>query len=290
MDITILNELGRNIRIFLERMRIELVTLSGHLPDLPTWLWIVIATVGGFTLLIIILLFASIKAQVEYHGDFSARVKYLGICVYDSNKSKKKSAKKAKRDAKRERRKVKKARRKVRKAQRKLAKLKSNQPEQLRQGAEKGSKERQSSTFAQKVSKQSGFSKIVDDVSKANSRSFDFEMFKLIYDSSKKPVKRLISKMKISRLEFDCMVAGDDAFKVALSYGAQSVAISGGLAWLDSILKLKVKRVNVVANFEKTETEIHMKFIAKLKVKTVVFCLIRYIVNTAIKTVNHRRK
>jgi hypothetical protein len=126
-------------------------------------------------------------------------------------------------------------------------------------------------------SEKAGISQAVDDVKQANSRSFDFEMYKLIYDSVKLPIKHLIKRTRVTNLRLNCVVATDDAFKTAMTYGFQSAAVSGGLAWVDSILTLRVNRkhISVTADFEKSKTEINMKCKVKVRVITAVLCLLK---------------
>ena len=219
--------------------------------------WIILGIVGGLLLLIAIALSLSVRADIEYKGDFTVKVKYLFFTLYDSRKpkSRKKSKKKSKKKVKQKPKNV-------------VAKKSKKQQPPPR------------STFAEKVAKESGIDEIAQDIKKANSRSFDFEMLKLIYDSAKTPIKRLISKFRVSKLHLDCTVGGEDAAKTALAYGFQSAAISGFLTWINEVLSLKVKRVNVIADFDQDKTTIYMKCRVKIRVGAAAACLLGYMVNT----------
>jgi hypothetical protein len=220
--------------------------LPGYLPSLPTWLWVVIGIVGGLTLLITIMLSSSVVAKIEYHGDFTLKAKYLGFTIYDSRK-----------------------------------KHKSKKKRKARQAKQVESKAAPKQSFADKVAEQSGINQTLDDVKKANKRSFDLEMYKLIYDSAKLPIKHMVRKTRVTNLRLNCVIGGDDAFRIAINYGLQSAAVSAGLAWLNQILILKIKKVNVAADFESSKTKIDMSCRAKFKVGTAVFCTLKFVMNTA---------
>jgi hypothetical protein len=212
--------------------------------------WIILGVVALLILLTVILLFCSVVAVIEYDGDFRARAKYAGFTLFDS-KNLDSPEGKPKKAAKSE------------KQRKKLKKAKKT-------GTAIAKEKKQS--FAKQIMEKSGLDEIVEDVKKANKRSFDFELYKLIYDSMKSPVKHLVSKVRITHLRLVCVVATGDAMKTALLYGAQSAAISGGLAWVSSVMTLKAKEVKVTADFAKEKTEITMKCKVKIRVITAVVC------------------
>jgi hypothetical protein len=243
------------------------------IPDLPLWLWIVTGIVGGGVLLNVILLAASVTAKIEYHGDFSLKAKYLGITVFDTDEAetylKFFQSVKGKKPVK---------------ASVRSADSEDSEPPPPEEDSEDtedteqtptDSAQKQPPSFMSQIAEQSGFSQLSKDVLKANKRSFDFEVYKLIYDSSKYPVKHIVRKTKITHLRLNCVIASSDAFKTAMIYGFQSAAISGALTWLGSILTLKVKKVSVTADFNKEKAEIDMKCRVKFRVGTVVFCLLK---------------
>ncbi|MCL1904155.1 MAG: hypothetical protein FWF94_07045 [Oscillospiraceae bacterium] len=207
-----------------------------------TVLYIIIAVL----LFIGVLLFFSVIAYIDYGDDFSVKVKYLFITLYDSKKPKKQKKKKHKK-------------------------------------RETNKNKKQKKSFAKKLSEGSGIDELAEDVKEGNKRGFDFEMYMLIYDAAKAPIKRLIQKLRVVNLRLNCVIGGDDAAKVALNYGLQSAAVSGGLAWLNQILKLKIKEVNVTADFAKEKTDIQMECRIKLRVISAVVFFIKYLANAAKK-------
>jgi hypothetical protein len=198
----------------------------------------------------------SVRVKIDYNNDFTVKVKYLFFTLYPK-KSKKAKKKHRKRIGK------------------KVARKKKRLSEKL----EKKMQDKQSLTA--RIAKDSGLDKVAEDIKKGNSRSFDFEMFKLIYDSAKPPLRKLIGKTRVEKLCLNCVIGGDDAAKVALTYGFQSAAISGGLAWLNEVLILKVKKVSVTADFSKEKTDLRLQCRVRIKVATLAGCLLQYAINTA---------
>jgi hypothetical protein len=216
--------------------------------------WIILAIIGGLLLLVLILLQFSITAGFEYHGDFTVKVRYLFIKLYPTESAKKRFKKR------------------VKKRKQKLT----------------GSLARKPQTFTEKVARDTGLDKVARDVSevteagkKTSPAGFDFEMLKLIYDSARPALRKLVGKVRVEKLELYCVIGGDDAAKIALSYGFQSAAISAGLAWLNEVLTLKVKRVNVTADFEKVSTDMRVKCRVKIKAASALICLIQLAIATA---------
>jgi hypothetical protein len=217
------------------------------------WLIITLSVIGGLLLLILFLLSCSVTAYINYTDDFRIKVRYLFFTFYPNpDKIKNKSDKKKQKE-------------------------KVRQKKQMKANPTKPVKK----TFVQRVVKESGLDEVVNDISKANKRSFDFEMFKLIYDSAKPAVRRLVRQMKVQDLQLDCVIGGNDAAKVALTYGFQSAAISAGLAWLNEVLTLKIKKVNVTADFEKEQTEMSLSCRVRIRVGSALSCMLGYIINTA---------
>jgi hypothetical protein len=216
-----------------------------------------------------VVLLSSVVAKIEYNGEFSVKVKFMLFTVFDTNKPNKPRRKKRRKKM-------------LRKAKKRL---------KSRHGSDESKKPEESKdkqTLVEKVGEQSGLAQIVDDAKKAKAHkqsaaNFDFDMFKLIYDSAKLPVKHMVSRVRVSGLQLECIVGGSDAFKTAMSYGVQSALLSGGLAWLDTILKLKTKKFSVTADFDKEKTEIYLKCKSKLRLGTAVACIIRYTLNSAKK-------
>jgi hypothetical protein len=206
--------------------------------------WIILSVIGGLLLIVTFLLCCSVTAHIDYKDDFKVKVKYLFFKIYPKKSKKKKI--------------------KYKKKKQKLTK-----------------KIEQKQSITSRVAKESGMASFAKDISKANERSFDFQMLKLIYDSAKPAMRNFIGKLRVTNVQLNCIVGGDDAAKIALTYGFQSAAVSAGLAWLNEVLTLKIKKVDVTADFNKPETELTMKCKIKIRVGAAVICMLQFIIRTA---------
>lgn len=114
-----------------------------------------------------------------------------------------------------------------------------------------------------------------------NIPDLDIKMLKMLVESVKHPIKKLIKKIKITELNINSTVGGDDAAKVAINFGLQNAAIHSAVAWLDSIANVKVEKINIQADFmnEVSDFAIHCK--VKIKTGTVLVCLLAFMLKIA---------
>lgn len=83
-----------------------------------------------------------------------------------------------------------------------------------------------------------------------------FTLVKLAADSVGKPLKRILKRTRISRLQLDIICGGEDAAKAALNFGRMNIVVGNALGWIDSFFTLKpVERININVDFEREETE-----------------------------------
>lgn len=79
------------------------------------------------------------------------------------------------------------------------------------------------------------------------------EKIKLIWSFSEKRLRRIFTHIYIERLTIDFVVAGTDACKTAVSYGAVSAAVYNGVAFISTLFSTKVKSVDIVCDFDRKE-------------------------------------
>ncbi|MCM1023636.1 MAG: DUF2953 domain-containing protein [Prevotella sp.] len=79
------------------------------------------------------------------------------------------------------------------------------------------------------------------------------EKAKLIWGFSGKRLRRIFTHIYIEKLMIDFTVAGEDACKAAVSYGAVSAAVYNGIAVLGGLFTTKVKSVDIVCDFDRKE-------------------------------------
>ncbi|MDE6598773.1 MAG: DUF2953 domain-containing protein, partial [Oscillospiraceae bacterium] len=79
------------------------------------------------------------------------------------------------------------------------------------------------------------------------------EKIKLIWSFSEKRLRRIFTHIYIEKLMVDFVVAGTDACKTAVSYGAVSAAVYNGIALISTLFSTKVKSVDIVCDFDRKE-------------------------------------
>lgn len=79
------------------------------------------------------------------------------------------------------------------------------------------------------------------------------EKIKLIWSFSEKRLRRIFTHIYIEKLTIDFVVAGTDACKTAVSYGAVSAAVYNGVAFISTLFSTKVKSVDIVCDFDRKE-------------------------------------
>ncbi|MCL2755048.1 MAG: DUF2953 domain-containing protein [Oscillospiraceae bacterium] len=231
-----------------------------------TALWVIAGIIALLILLFWVVMLSSAVAKVEYHGDFRAKVKFWGITLFDSREPERTIAFFEKLSKP--------------KKPRKAPKFHKAEPSvQKREASAEHPKQPEKQSLADKMFKRAGLDKIANDLKRANVRSFDFEMFKLIYDSVNSPIRGFIKKIRVTDLRLLCVIATGDAMKTALTYGLQSAAVSSGVAWIDSILVLKVKKISVTADFAKEKGEIDMFCKVKVRVLDAAVCGVKLLWN-----------
>ena len=100
----------------------------------------------------------------------------------------------------------------------------------------------------------------------------DLEMIKDFVESASPPVKRLFKKIKVRNLYIDYVVGSDDAAKTAIKYGSLCALIYSTLKWLTLYFDVKVKEVNIEADFKAEKDDIFVYTTVKLRISTALGC------------------
>lgn len=79
------------------------------------------------------------------------------------------------------------------------------------------------------------------------------DKIKLIWSFSEKGLRKIFTHIYIERLTIDFVVAGEDACKTAVSYGAVSAAVYNGIAFISTLFSTKVKSVDIACDFDRKE-------------------------------------
>ena len=242
---------------------------------------LVIACLLGAALLlaIILIITTSVTVKLKYDGEAEIRIKYLWFTIVRSPKSPS-QIKKEKKKALKELKKKEKLKRKNRQA----AHLKTNkknssevqkpkevssQTNEKKAEPIKGEKLTTEKTADKPSDKRKSEKKAADKKAKV-----DIQTAMGVINSAKPHIKKLFKKIRITDVLVDIMVGGDDAAKTAISYGVHCTAIYGLIEFLKRNITFDAKRITVKADFDLPKTDYYAEAEVKLKVSTLLGCLI----------------
>ena len=248
----------------------------------------------GIVLLIAILLFMSVSVSIFIDEEIDVRIKYAGITLFyidsdeDPEKVKKKEEKKkAKAKKKEEKKKRKEEKERLKKEKKRLRELKKSgqadtvaevneeeiktdfaeSTEEAEEKKKKTPEEKRREKEQKKREKEAKKKKLIETI----------DLVKLLVKSAGKPVKRLISHIRINDLYIDITASGDDAAKAALNYGKINIAVHNLLAFLYQFVRLKVKEINIDCDFESGKTDFMLYCKVKMRISTALGCAIWFL-------------
>ncbi len=256
-------------------------------------------------LIIFILLHFSVVLTFDYSDNkFSAKAKYLFFTIYPLKEKKKNK----KRQIRKNKRKKKKLEKKLTKEKAKYNKLKkkeqpqnapvsdsANQPihemkEKIDPEVNVSEKELRDKPDDKPQHKSENLSSDVDSEEEKNKNKIfeklddlkdKWEEIKPYIPLGKKAVKKLIKAIRIIDLKIDIDVANEDAYECAMSYGKMNGAVYGALGVIKSFLTVSIKKVNISAKYNSSDSEYECSGKIKTRPSTIialaVFILIKYI-------------
>lgn len=112
---------------------------------------------------------------------------------------------------------------------------------------------KQTESLFNKLKGKYGFSGAVKEI---------FGLVKAVLDRAEKQLNRIA----VRRLCLDIKVASDNAAKTALEYGAVCAAVYPVLSLADSVLNLKMKSVNVTADFNSDKSALAFSVIIRARI------------------------
>lgn len=107
------------------------------------------------------------------------------------------------------------------------------------------------------------------------------EFVKQLISSASKPVKRLISHIRVSNFYLFITASGEDAAQAAMNYGKINWLVHTALAVLYSTVKLNVKKIDITADFTSGKTEYELSCKVKLRLGTAIGCVLWFLFRAA---------
>lgn len=107
------------------------------------------------------------------------------------------------------------------------------------------------------------------------------EFVKQLISSASKPVKRLISHIRVSNFYLFITASGEDAAQAAMNYGKINWLVHTALAVLYNTVKLNVKKIDITADFTSGKTEYELSCKVKLRLGTAIGCVLWFLFRAA---------
>lgn len=107
------------------------------------------------------------------------------------------------------------------------------------------------------------------------------EFVKQLISSASKPVKRLISHIRVSNFYLFITASGEDAAQAAMNYGKINWLVHTALAVLYNTVKLNVKKIDITADFTLGKTEYELSCKVKLRLGTAIGCVLWFLFRAA---------
>lgn len=107
------------------------------------------------------------------------------------------------------------------------------------------------------------------------------EFVKQLILSASKPIKRLISHIRVSNFYLFVTASGEDAAQAAMNYGKINWLVHTALAVLYNTVKLNVKKIDITADFTSGKTEYELSCKVKLRLGTAIGCVLWLLFRTA---------
>ncbi len=107
------------------------------------------------------------------------------------------------------------------------------------------------------------------------------EFVKQLISSASKPVKRLISHIRVNNFYLFITASGEDAAQAAMNYGKINWIVYTAIAVLYEALKLDVKKIDISADFNSGKTEYELSCKVKLRLGTAIGCVLWFLFRTA---------
>ena len=241
----------------------------------------------GIVLLVLIWIFTrSVTITGIYDKNPELRIRILCFTLVkvppDPEKQRRKAEKKARKEAAKARKEAKKQYKEYQKthngANHRLLELAEEENKAADGNTDSGDtakepdKEKQEDTAPQKT-KAAKASKEKPPKKKSKLPDISFDMIRDYINSASPPIKRLFKKIRITDLYIDWVIGSEDAAATALKYGGICAAIYSLLEFLKAFFSVKIREVNIEADFEAEKDDIFAYITLKLRISTAIGCV-----------------
>ena len=209
-------------------------------------------------LIIVLALMLSVTVNVHLNDETRIKIRYAGITIFSVSPEDEKHKKQKKSKEK----------------QKKSPDDKSNNI-----SADNEKPVQNTESTADKANGSSDISKESKKTHKVGKKTIEF--VKQLILSASKPIKRLISHIRVSNFYLFITASGEDAAQAAMNYGKINWLVHTALAVLYNTVKLNVKKIDITADFTSGKTEYELSCKVKLRLGTAIGCVLWFLFRTA---------
>lgn len=223
-------------------------------------------------LIIVLALMLSVTVNVHLNDETRIKIRYAGITIFSVSPEDEKHKKQKKNKEK----------------QRKSPDDKSDNisadkenPEQKTESTADKAKESKKTHKVEKKADNNGNDGLLSKLGLSGDTGETIEFIKQLISSASKPVKRLISHIRVSNFYLLITASGEDAAQAAMNYGKINWLVHTALAVLYNTVKLNVKKIDITADFTSGKTEYELSCKVKLRLGTAIGCVLWFLFRTA---------
>ncbi len=223
-------------------------------------------------LIIVLALMLSVTVNVHLNDETRIKIRYAGITIFsvspedEKHKKQKKSKEKQKKspDDKSDN-----------------ISADNENPEQKTESTADKAKESKKTHKVGKKADNNGNDGLLSKLGLSGDIGETIEFVKQLISSASKPVKRLISHIRVSNFYLFITASGEDAAQAAMNYGKINWLVHTALAVLYNTVKLNVKKIDITADFTSGKTEYELSCKVKLRLGTAIGCVLWFLFRAA---------
>lgn len=220
-------------------------------------------------LIIVLALMLSVTVNVHLNDEAMIKIKYAGITIFSVSPEDEKQ-KKQKQKKKQEKKKQPKEDNNERVSTDDNTPVENSSEKDTTKPDKSGSEER-----PHKVGKKADnkdYSGLMSKLGLSGDISEIIEFAKQLVESASKPIKRLISHIRVNNFYLFVTASGEDAAQAAMNYGKINWLVHTAVAVLYNAVKLDVKKIDITADFTSGKTEYELSCKVKLRLGTAIDC------------------
>lgn len=223
-------------------------------------------------LIIVLALMLSVTVNVHLNDETRIKIRYAGITIFSVSPENEKQKKQKKNKEK----------------QKKSPDYKSDNisavnenPVQNTESTADKAKESKKTHKVEKKADNNGNNGLLSKLGLSDDTGETIEFVKQLISSASKPVKRLISHIRVNNFYLFITASGEDAAQAAMNYGKINWIVYTAIAVLYEAVKLDVKKIDISADFNSGKTEYELSCKVKLRLGTAIGCVLWFLFRTA---------